>query len=61
MYSSSKDASEDQSRSWRYVASLGQFGTQIFQDVVELLEWHKSYSEPKEKYWGVTAEEVFQT
>lgn len=61
VYSRPKDAGGDRDWSWRYVASLGQFGTQIFQDVVELLEWYKSYGEPKEEYWGVTAEEVFQT
>lgn len=61
VYSRPKDAGGDRSWSWRYVASLGQFGTQIFQDVVELLEWYKSHSEPKEEYCGVTAEEVFQT
>lgn len=61
VYSRPKDASGDRNWSWRYVASLGQFGTQIFQDVVKLLEWYKSYGEPKEEYWGVTAEDVFQT
>ncbi|OTB10948.1 hypothetical protein K445DRAFT_27146 [Daldinia sp. EC12] len=53
-------AREQQGWSWRYVACLGQFGTHVFENVVELLEWYKSYGEPREEDWGVSAEEVFQ-
>ncbi|KAI2464118.1 hypothetical protein F4781DRAFT_425814 [Annulohypoxylon bovei var. microspora] len=55
-----KDAGEERGWSWRYVACLGQFGTYVFEDVVELLEWYKSYGEPREEDWGVSTEEVFQ-
>ncbi|KAI0906868.1 hypothetical protein F4824DRAFT_363635 [Ustulina deusta] len=46
--------------SWRYVASLGQFGTEVFNDVVALLHWYKTYGEPSEGDFDVTADEVFQ-
>ncbi|KAK7976981.1 hypothetical protein PG988_004471 [Apiospora saccharicola] len=45
--------------SWRYVANLGQVGEEWFEDVVGLLDWYKSYGEPQEADWSVTAEEVF--
>lgn len=52
---------EEQTRgwSWRYVADLGQYGTHVYEDVVELLEWYKSYSEPREQEWSVHSGEVF--
>ncbi|KAK8133377.1 hypothetical protein PG984_005389 [Apiospora sp. TS-2023a] len=54
-------AGEEERRgwSWRYVASLGQYGEQWFEDMVGLLAWYKSYGEPREEDWSVTAEEVF--
>lgn len=45
--------------SWRYVASLGQYGMEVFEDVVQLLDWYKSYDEPREEDWDVTVEDVF--
>lgn len=47
--------------SWCYVANLGQFGTRLFRDAVEMLEWYTSYSEPSEEDWeaAVSAEELF--
>ncbi|KAK8076878.1 hypothetical protein PG996_003048 [Apiospora saccharicola] len=45
--------------SWRYVANLGQVGEEWLEDVVGLLDWYKSYGEPQEADWSVTAEEVF--
>ncbi|KAI1798624.1 hypothetical protein F4811DRAFT_566291 [Daldinia bambusicola] len=55
-----RDADREQRWSWRYVASLGQFGTHVFENIVELLEWYQSYQEVPEVDWGVSAEEVFQ-
>ncbi|KAI6089022.1 hypothetical protein F4821DRAFT_232749 [Hypoxylon rubiginosum] len=60
VYSRLRDAGEERGWSWRYVACLGQFGTCVFKNVVELLEWYKSYGEPREEDWGVSADEVFQ-
>ncbi|KAK8076621.1 hypothetical protein PG994_003893 [Apiospora phragmitis] len=55
-----RDDGEDRSWSWRYVAALGQFGTKVFEDLVELLErWYKTHGEPREEDWDVSAEEVF--
>ncbi|KAI1138323.1 hypothetical protein F5Y05DRAFT_35631 [Hypoxylon sp. FL0543] len=60
VYGRRRDAGEDRGWSWRYVACLGQFGTLVFENVAELLEWYKSYGEPQEDDWSVSAEEVFQ-
>ncbi|KAI8965566.1 hypothetical protein F5Y11DRAFT_354901 [Daldinia sp. FL1419] len=55
-----RDVDDERGWSWRYVACLGQFGTHVFENVVKLLEWYKSYGEPREADWGVSAGEVFQ-
>ncbi|KAK6953666.1 hypothetical protein Daesc_005971 [Daldinia eschscholtzii] len=60
VYSRPRGTAGEQGWSWRYVACLGQFGTHVFENVVELLEWYKSYGEPREEDWGVSAEGVFQ-
>ncbi|KAI1465657.1 uncharacterized protein F4812DRAFT_105414 [Daldinia caldariorum] len=60
VYSRPQDADREQRWSWRYVASLGQFGTHVFENIVELLEWYQSYEEIPEVDWSVSAEEVFQ-
>ncbi|KAI5924549.1 hypothetical protein F4810DRAFT_129685 [Camillea tinctor] len=60
VYSRPQHEGEKRGWSWRYVTCLGQFGTHVFQHVIELLEWYKSYGEPREEDWGVTADEVFQ-
>ncbi|KAI2472269.1 hypothetical protein F4781DRAFT_383982 [Annulohypoxylon bovei var. microspora] len=49
---------ECQDWSWRYVAFLGQFGMEIFEDVVTLLNWYKKHGEPIEQDFTVIAEEV---
>ncbi|RYC62019.1 hypothetical protein CHU98_g4203 [Xylaria longipes] len=46
--------------SWRYVADLGQYGTEVFDHIVALLDWYKTYDEPSENDFKVTAGEVFQ-
>ncbi|KAH9904529.1 hypothetical protein F4778DRAFT_732802 [Xylariomycetidae sp. FL2044] len=51
---------EKEDWSWRYVACLGQFGTLVFGDVVELLEWYRSHQEPQMEDWSIDADEVFQ-
>lgn len=60
VYGRPRGAGEDRDWSWYYVACLGQFGTQVFDNVVDLLEWYKSYGEPHEDEWSVSAEEIFQ-
>lgn len=63
VYCRPKAEEEDEKRdwSWRYVACLGQFGTYVFQNVVEMLGWYETYAEPSEGDWeaAVSAEEVF--
>lgn len=49
-----------QSWSWRYVASLGQFGERIFDDLASVLDWYKSYMEPGERDFEIMAAEVFE-
>ncbi|KAI1115457.1 hypothetical protein F5Y14DRAFT_129931 [Nemania sp. NC0429] len=57
---SSRRKETDADWSWRYVASLGQFGTKVFDDLAALLEWYKTYGEPIERDFNVIADEVFQ-
>lgn len=60
MYSRPRGAGEEREWSWRYVACLGQWGINVYENVVELLEWYKSYMEPKdESDWNITDQEVF--
>lgn len=49
-----------QNWSWRYVASLGQFGERIFDDLASVLDWYKNYEEPDERDFDITAAEVFE-
>ncbi|KAK8875223.1 hypothetical protein PGQ11_005737 [Apiospora arundinis] len=64
VYSRLRDGGEEeeevkeQSWSWRYVATLGQFGEEVFEDVIGMLEWYKSYDEPEEQDWEVLPGEV---
>ncbi|KAI1771873.1 hypothetical protein F4818DRAFT_193155 [Hypoxylon cercidicola] len=58
MYSRLKGAT-DQDWSWRYVANLGQFGIEIFDDVKAVLGWYQGLVEPTESDFEITAEEVF--
>ncbi|KAF7535867.1 hypothetical protein G7054_g5002 [Neopestalotiopsis clavispora] len=60
MYCRPRGTAEEHDWSWFYVTSLGQSGTLVFPSVVELLDWYKSYGEPTEEDWSVSAEEVFQ-
>ena len=58
MYSRPK-SDESQGWSWRYVASLGQFGSEIFDDLVGVLDWYKTYNEPEEEDLVIDPEVVF--
>ncbi|KAK6863579.1 hypothetical protein PG995_000107 [Apiospora arundinis] len=66
VYSRPRDGGEEeeevkeQSWSWRYVATLGQFGEEVFEDVVAMLEWYKSYDEPQEQDWEILPGKVFR-
>ncbi|KAI0156268.1 hypothetical protein BJ166DRAFT_532439 [Pestalotiopsis sp. NC0098] len=60
MYSRPRAAGEEGDWSWRYVACLGQYGINVYENVVELLEWYKSYREPRdESDWNITDQDVF--
>ncbi|KAF3061329.1 hypothetical protein GL218_04302 [Daldinia childiae] len=59
MYSRLKEG-ENRDWSWRYVTTRGQFGVDVFENVVELLDWYKNRSQPRESDCYITAEEVFQ-
>ncbi|KAK8126963.1 uncharacterized protein PG998_002722 [Apiospora kogelbergensis] len=58
-YSRPRDGGEERKWSWRYVASLGQYGEEFFEDVVGLLNWYKSYDEPRESDWDVFFLDIF--
>lgn len=60
MYSRPRAAGEEGGWSWRYVACLGQYGINVYENVVKLLEWYKSYREPRdESDWNITDLDVF--
>ncbi|KAI1381359.1 hypothetical protein F4677DRAFT_123042 [Hypoxylon crocopeplum] len=59
MYGRPKGAS-DQGWSWHYVAHLGQFRMKVFDDVTTVLDWYQRNTEPTERDFIVTAEEVFE-
>lgn len=59
MYSRLKEGN-NQDWSWRYVATMGQFGIEVFEDVVGLLHWYKNWSQPRQRDFEIMAEEVFQ-
>ncbi|KAI0833089.1 hypothetical protein F5Y06DRAFT_301349 [Hypoxylon sp. FL0890] len=56
VYSRPRGAGEERNWSWRYVVCPEQFGTHVFENMAELLEWYKSYSEPREEDWSVSVE-----
>lgn len=52
---------EDESEgwSWRYVAAQGQFGIEIFDNIIAVLDWYKEQEEPVEVELKINAENVF--
>ncbi|KAI9149897.1 hypothetical protein HJFPF1_09643 [Paramyrothecium foliicola] len=44
VYGRNQDLGEDWG--WRYLAQLGQYGLEIFNDVVELLQWNETLGLP---------------
>ncbi|KAH7117451.1 hypothetical protein EDB81DRAFT_892313 [Dactylonectria macrodidyma] len=50
---------ESQGWSWRYLVTLGQFGSESFDDIMAVLDWYKHHSELDEVEFEVTAEEIF--
>ncbi|KAH7324544.1 hypothetical protein B0I35DRAFT_509273 [Stachybotrys elegans] len=59
VYSQLKEA-EDCEWSWRYVASLGQFGDEVFNDMVGVLNWYKDQNIPGKDEIEVDGRVVFQ-
>ncbi|KAL6415440.1 putative fad binding domain-containing protein [Ilyonectria robusta] len=57
IYSRLKDESEGWS--WRYVAAQGQFGTEIFDNIVAVLDWYKGECEPVDIELKINAKDVF--
>ena len=58
MYSRPRE-DNNQGWSWRYVISLGQFGTEVFDDIVGVLDWYQALNEPDEQDFELTADEIF--
>ncbi|KAF4448960.1 fad binding domain-containing [Fusarium albosuccineum] len=52
---------ENQGWSWRYAASMGQFGNELFDDLVAVLKWNTRNVEVTGHDLEITAEEVFQS
>ncbi|KAH7011423.1 hypothetical protein EDB80DRAFT_389039 [Ilyonectria destructans] len=58
IYSRPKE-DESEGWSWRYVAAEGQFGMEIFDNIVTVLDWYKGQDEPVEAELKINANNVF--
>ncbi|KAJ3542095.1 hypothetical protein NM208_g4284 [Fusarium decemcellulare] len=51
---------KSQDWSWRYAVMMGQFGNELFDDLVAVLKWNMGNAEVSGYDLRITAEEVFQ-
>ncbi|KAF2138202.1 uncharacterized protein K452DRAFT_301168 [Aplosporella prunicola CBS 121167] len=45
---------------WRYVADMGQYGTEVFDNVVELLQWYETLHKPDLEDLDVWMRDIFK-
>ncbi|KAI1460212.1 hypothetical protein F4805DRAFT_418616 [Annulohypoxylon moriforme] len=60
MYSRLKGDTREDGWMWRYGAWMGQFGFEVYDDIVSFLEWYQRYNEREGEGLTLTAQDVFE-